>query len=457
MTLFHLKCISLNRGDWQLLSQKEWYCFNCTAEALPFIHIENNVEYINAISETWNCISLEEVTNMSLNQLNPFELNDSDHDYSPTNGNDPDVNYFNNYNYNIYSHSKYFSDDIFNKQYHDMQLDNNNQISLLHLNIRSVQKNLSNLANFMELLDNKFQVIGLTETWFYEGIKNIYNLDNYNLVSNCRKRKRDGGVALYLDKALQFRVRKKLNIISDALESIFIEIDKSVMQTKENVIIGTIYRPPNTDMDEFLEQMTIILESVRKEKKICYIMGDFNINLLNIQRHKPSNDFYNLMESFYLFPLIIKPTRITESSATLIDNIFTNNINTRKSLSGLFLTDISDHVPIFTILEIKDDTQKHNKYTYITGRNFSEQNIKNFQDNLNAIDWSFINNHDTQGSFSLFHASVMSVYNDCFPNRTVKLNKYQSNKRWLTVGLKASIKKEKEIVHQVQKTSIDRK
>ena len=76
-------------------------------------------------------------TTMSLNQLNPFELNDSDHDYSPMSGNDPDVNYFNNYNYNIYSHSKYFSDDIFNKQYHDMQLNNNNQISLLHLNIRS--------------------------------------------------------------------------------------------------------------------------------------------------------------------------------------------------------------------------------------------------------------------------------------------------------------------------------
>ena len=162
---FHLKCISLNRGDWQLLSRQVWYCLNCTAEALPFIHIESNFEYVNAISETWNCISLEEVNNMSLNQLNPFELNDSDHDYSPMNGNDPDVNYFNNYNYNIYSHSKYFSD-IFNKQYHDMQLHNNNQISLLHLNIRSVQKNLSNLANFMELLDKKFQVIGLTETWF---------------------------------------------------------------------------------------------------------------------------------------------------------------------------------------------------------------------------------------------------------------------------------------------------
>ena len=278
-----------------------------------------------------------------------------------------------------------------------------------------------------------------------EGIKNIYDLDNYNLVSNCRKRKKGGGVALYLDKALQFRVRKNLNIISDVLESIFIEIDKSVMQTKENVIIGTIYRPPNTDMDQFLEQMTTILETVRKEKKLCYIMGDFNINLLNIQRHKPSNDFYNLMESFYLFPLIIKPTRITEFSATLIDNIFTNNINTRKSLSGLFLTDISDHFPIFTILEIKDDTQKHNKYTYVTGRNFSEQNIENFQDNLNAIDWSFINNHNTQGAFSLFHSTVMSVYNDCFPNRTVKLNKYQSNKRWLTVGLKAPIKKKNKL------------
>ena len=55
-------------------------------------------------------------------------------------------------------------------------------------------------------------------------------------------------------------------------------------------------------------------------------MGDFNINILNSQSHQPTNEFINLMLSNSLYPLISKPTRITSSTATLIDNIFTNNL-----------------------------------------------------------------------------------------------------------------------------------
>ena len=53
-------------------------------------------------------------------------------------------------------------------------------------------------------------------------------------------------------------------------------------------------------------------------------MRDFNINLLNM--HQATNDFVNLLTSNIFFPLISKPTRITSSTATLIDNIFTNNL-----------------------------------------------------------------------------------------------------------------------------------
>ena len=58
-------------------------------------------------------------------------------------------------------------------------------------------------------------------------------------------------------------------------------------------------------------------------------------------------------------PLITRPTRLTNSTATLIDNIFTNDfIDIEQSMTGLFITDISDHLPIFYINEMYESTKK---------------------------------------------------------------------------------------------------
>ena len=73
-------------------------------------------------------------------------------------------------------------------------------------------------------------------------------------------------------------------------------------------------------------------------------MGDFNLNLMNYQSHNPTGEFLDMMYSNTFFPLITRPTRITSHSATLIDNIFQNSLETNL-LSSLLFTDISDHLP----------------------------------------------------------------------------------------------------------------
>ena len=77
-------------------------------------------------------------------------------------------------------------------------------------------------------------------------------------------------------------------------------------------------------------------------------MGDFNLNLMNYQSHSVTGEFLDALYSNMFFPLVMRPTRITCHSATLIDNIFVNQFFDR-SRSGLFFTDISDHLPIFSI------------------------------------------------------------------------------------------------------------
>ena len=77
-------------------------------------------------------------------------------------------------------------------------------------------------------------------------------------------------------------------------------------------------------------------------------MGDFNLDLLNTDLHSATNEFMNAFFSHFLYPLISRPNRLTWYSATLIDNIFTNNISASCD-NGLIINDLSDHLPIFTL------------------------------------------------------------------------------------------------------------
>ena len=79
-----------------------------------------------------------------------------------------------------------------------------------------------------------------------------------------------------------------------------------------------------------------------------------NLNLLNNESHEITGKFFDSMLSFMLTPLISKPTRITANSATLIDNIFTND-STHYLKCGLLFTDIYDHFPVFAI---SDETNR---------------------------------------------------------------------------------------------------
>ena len=113
--------------------------------------------------------------------------------------------------------------------------------------------------------------------------------------------------------------------------------------------------------------------------------GDFNINLLHVDTYNNVSNFIDIIYSQSLFPSIHKPTRITSKTATLIDNIFVScsDINT----SGLLITDISDHLPIFCFskvhkrVDIINTNSVHNKINY-----------HKTCDHLLTINWDFITN-----------------------------------------------------------------
>ena len=65
-----------------------------------------------------------------------------------------------------------------------------------------------------------------------------------------------------------------------------------------------------------------LLENISKEQKSIFLLGDFNVNLLNYNEHNQTSEFLHSLAPNSFIPLILKPTRITSHSNTLIDNIF---------------------------------------------------------------------------------------------------------------------------------------
>ena len=153
----------------------------------------------------------------------------------------------------------------------------------------------------------------------------------------------------------------------------------------KNIIVGTVYRPPNQNVAAFLEKFNEIISFISKENKPFYVMGDFNLYLLHYNHHALTQEFVDNLFWHMFFPLITKPTRLTSHSATLLDNIFTNN-PTRKILNGILLNDISYHLPVFAY--IYNGPLLYNLFKKTIKRNFSKSNLSKFQSFLAQTNWS---------------------------------------------------------------------
>ena len=176
------------------------------------------------------------------------------------------------------------------------------------------------------------------------GGNNLISFSLFHLNARHRANKIGGRVGLFIDQNFSYKILTEFNV-SDAniIESLFVEV---CIPRHKNIITGVIYRPPSENTLEFVEKLNEIISGVTKGNKHCYITGDFNLDLLE---HAYESEFIESLFAFSFLPMITKPTRITAHSATLTDNIFTNN-TTVSSKNGLIISDISDHLLIFSIV-----------------------------------------------------------------------------------------------------------
>ena len=319
--------------------------------------------------------------------------------------------------------------------------------SLCHINIRSLKANMDDFENYFNMLKIKFSFIGVTKTWLNGATCDLYVLDDYELIERHRPNKIGGGIGFFVKTGVSSKYRDDLTIFCDHCESLFIEIDKSVFGSGRDLLIAVIYRPPNTEL--FTDVLKDVLEKVQLENKLLYLMGDYNINLLNVDSHSLTVDFNDTMYSSGLVPLITRPTRVTENSATLIDDIFTNKVvSYDESVYGILVTDISDHYPIFCV----DKILKHKTIDYyFVRRDYSEKNKSSFLNDLALMNWQDVYfTANTQCAFSLFHKKchkMIDLHDKYFPEKSFT-KRYHTRKPWLITCLREAIKKKNKLYYK---------
>ena len=99
------------------------------------------------------------------------------------------------------------------------------------------------------------------------------------------------------------------------------------------------------DVLDFNYLINQLLDKISKEQKQIFLLGDFNINLLNYNEQQPTNDFLDSLDVNSIIPHILQPTMLTSHSKTLTD-IFSNVLSC-ETISGNITATISDHLPQF--------------------------------------------------------------------------------------------------------------
>ena len=107
-------------------------------------------------------------------------------------------------------------------------------------------------------------------------------------------------------------------------------------------------------------------------------MGDFNVNLINYHKNRVTYEFLQQFFNHNFTPQITLPTRITEKTVTLIDNIFVND-QAQQYNSGNITTFISAHLPQFFIIENGKGDKPANKTAKITYRDYKNFDIESFK------------------------------------------------------------------------------
>ena len=165
----------------------------------------------------------------------------------------------------------------------------------------------------------------------------------------------------------------------------------------------------------------------------------------------------NLVFDSAFLPTIHKPTRVTHSTATLIDNIFVKNKTVQSHKSYIIIDPRSDHFPcLLSYVLLDDDTNKSN-CQYFEKRKLNEESMLKIQQDLLFFDWSTIGSMTIDNSYKFLIDSITSVMDKHAPKKIVKIiNSEKFREPWMTVSIKRANAKARTLCKKAKETGLQK-
>lgn len=327
---------------------------------------------------------------------------------------------------------------------------NNQELLIIHLNIRSMRKYWEELNVHMKDHIGVVDLLILTEIAIPEYENVVYKIDGYNCIFYNRENKKGGGIVIYVKSNIQFVVVKKGQNNTSMHEMIHV-----VLNMKGCIInILAVYRPPETSKNMFIDELEKYLNKISVKENIILI-GDINIDTNKIYDNYKIK-YEEILNIQGLEECIFSDTRVVIRDGvitrTKIDHIYAR-IKENLVTSVIEIT-ISDHYAVainmninpggkeVKILEKQIATELSNIREEILEHKQQKvrYNENNILSTLREIKWE--NEIEIDDSVEIYNficnkfAKVYSHnrYTKCTPGKT------RVNKCWITKDLIEQIK-----------------
>ena len=339
---------------------------------------------------------------------------------------------------------------------------NTDSCTLVSLNCQSLSAKFPEIKLLLDTfgeLNKPIHVLCLQETWI-ENSDLIdmaqFHIDNYQLVTKNRYASAHGGLAFYIHKSWNFKIRQDTTD-SPLWEEMFVDIIDPSSPSNVKFSMGNFYRPPHTTVAQlklFIRYFSHKLTELNSNN-IAFVCGDYNINLLLVDSDEHSGSYFDGVLSSGFLPSITLPTRLSDNS-TLIDNIFVNKQDI-INIAGILSNEISDHQAVVVNINL---TMPRSKTKFITIYSNSAESKINFKNDISSkgiydkLDKNL--NADPNINYNILEKEIINSMETHMQKKTVKFNR-RKHKRdpWITFGILRSVNKKNQLYRTLKQTKMN--
>ena len=339
----------------------------------------------------------------------------------------------------IKTHNIYLN--YYNNKYNKDPYESTNILNIIHINIRSINKNFENFLVYLESLSNTFDIIALSETWQIQCLSS-FNIKNYRLFYSEGKFNQNDGVVVFVKDGIIIENHKNIKYT----DSTFLLLNLKYQNLKFQLFLT--YRIYSCCINTFLNDLNTLF-SEKSNQAICIFGGDINIDLFN-KNNPQVNQYLNILSEAGFISYINKPTRISNVE-TCLDHFFIcypQNIYHLNFIPIILTSDITDHYPIILKAQkqevLKTQKPKIDSFTVIDCAVLKRE--------LQQFNWDHLYNinDNPDAAYECFLLTLRSM----IQNASKKINISSSKKKikpWITTGLVKSIRQRDKLKKELSK------